>query len=363
MKYLALYLPQFHTFPENDKWWGEGYTEWSAVKKARPLFKGHYEPRVPLNRRYYDLKSEGYQTWKWQSEIAAQYGIYGFCIYQYWFCGKQLMERPAEILLENPDIKTNFCFCWANETWTRTWYGLTNQILIEQTYGEKEDWEKHFDYLLPFFKDNRYIKIDGKPVYCIYRAQDIGCMPEMLEIWDCLAKKNGFPGLYLVAGQTGKGTDHRKDLYDGYYNFEPGLTISNRWKGTGKRLYQIRNHAISLINKILKTSFIESKIEMNSIMGFINGDRAESDISKNAFLGAFPQWDNTPRRDYKGLSYIGTTKDTFKKQLQRIKQIDTRDDPFVFINAWNEWGEGCYLEPDEVQGYCFLEAIKEISEE
>ena len=362
MKYLALYLPQYHSFPENDEWWGEGYTEWTAVQKARPLFKGHYEPRVPMNKRYYDLKNDGYNTWKWQSEIASQYGIYGFCIYQYWFCGKQLMERPAEILLENPDIKTKFCFCWANETWTRTWYGLQDEILIEQTYGDKEDWEKHFNYLLPFFKDDRYIKIDGKPMYCIYRAQDIERMPEMLETWNYLAKINGLQGIYLVAGQTGKGTDRRENLYDGYYNFEPGLTISKRWTGIGKKFFQIRNHTISFLNKRLKTNYVESKIKMDSIMAFINGDDAKSDIDKNAFLGAFPQWDNTPRRDYKGLAYIGSTKEAFKKQLLRIKQIDTRDDPFVFINAWNEWGEGCYLEPDEVQGYCFLEAIKEISE-
>lgn len=363
MKYLALYLPQYHTFPENDKWWGTGYTEWSAVQNAKPVFKGHNEPRIPLDENYYDLKNNGYETWKWQAKLAKEYGVYGFCIYQYWFCGKQLMERPAEILLENTDIDINYCFCWANETWTKTWYGLESEILIEQTYGTKEDWIKHFNYMLPYFKDKRYIKKDNKPMLCVYRPQDIACLPEMLTVWNKLAVENGFSGIKLVGGQTAKGTDNRFELFDAYYNFEPGLTIAKRWRGISKKAYQVRNHLVSWINRNFNKHFAESLIQIDDILPFINGEKAQSDIEKNTYLGAFPQWDNTPRRSYKGLAYLGTSPDSFRKQLQRIREVDKREDSFVFINAWNEWGEGCYLEPDTEQKYSFLNVVKEFSKE
>ncbi|WP_102048673.1 glycoside hydrolase family 99-like domain-containing protein [Pygmaiobacter massiliensis] len=362
MKFLALYLPQYHTFPENDRWWGKGYTEWSAVKAAKPLFKNHIEPKIPLNNNYYDLRCEGYKTWKWQAELANQYGVDGFCIYQYWFCGKQLMEKPAEILLNNKDINIQYCFCWANETWTKTWYGLQNEVLMEQTYGEHDDWVKHFEYMLPYFKDSRYIKIDNRPMLCIYRAQDIECMPQMLAVWNKLAMNYGFDGVYLVAGQTAKGVDQRTELYEAYYNFEPGLTLSNRWKGLSKRFFKLRNHAVRKINKVFHKEIIESIIDSNMLLPYINGAKAKEDLKRNTFLGAFPQWDNTPRRSYKGLTYTHTTPDFFRKQLNRIQEIDSRNNSYVFINAWNEWGEGCYLEPDIANKYAFLEVIKEFSE-
>ena len=155
MRVLALYLPQYHSFKENDEWWGKGYTEWTAVGRAKPLYRGHIQPRVPLGERYYDLVKEGEETLLWQARLAREYGIYGFCFYQYWFKGKMLMEKPMEILLGHPEIDMNYCICWANETWTRTWYGLSEQVLMQQDYGEEEDWYRHFEYLLKFFKDKR----------------------------------------------------------------------------------------------------------------------------------------------------------------------------------------------------------------
>ena len=163
MRVMALYLPQYHCFKENDEWWGKGYTEWTAVKRGKPLFKNHVQPRVPLNGNYYDLDKEGLDTLRWQAKLAKEHGIYGFSIYQYYFKGHKLMQRPMEILIENPDIDINYCICWANETWTRTWYGLESEVLIEQEYGDEKDWGEHFDYCLRFFKDERYIKIDNKP--------------------------------------------------------------------------------------------------------------------------------------------------------------------------------------------------------
>lgn len=361
MKYIALYLPQYHSFPENDEWWGNGYTEWNAVKRGIPLFKGHNQPRVPLNGKYYDLIEDGYETLKWQGDLAKRYGIYGFCFYQYWFCGHLLMEKPAEILLKNSDININFCFSWANETWTRTWYGKENEVLIEQTYGTEADWIKHFEYLLPFFLDKRYIKVNGKPMFCIYRAQDIECLPEMLNTWNNLAKQAGLPGLHIVAGNTARGCDKR-NIADAYYNFEPGLTIAKGWHGLVKERTLFLGRIKKTINRHFHMKFIETKVDANKLLPYINSDQIRKTFKNNTYLGAFPQWDNTPRRGCRGLVYVNTTPSFFEKQLTRIKEI-SEENSFVFINAWNEWGEGCYLEPDERNKYNYLEVIRNSLEE
>ena len=162
MKIIALYLPQFHEIPENNEWWGKGFTEWTNVKTAKPSFKGQYQPRIPLNNNYYNLTDVRAQ--EWQAKLAKEYGIYGFCYYHYWFEGKMLLEKPAEIMLKNLSVDMPFCFCWANHTWLRAWADKSNRTLIKQTYGTEEDWINHFNYLLPFFKDERYIKEDGKPI-------------------------------------------------------------------------------------------------------------------------------------------------------------------------------------------------------
>ena len=165
MKIIAFYLPQFHSFPENDEWWGKGFTEWTNVKRAKPSFKGHYQPRIPLNKNYYNLTDVN--ALKWQADIAKKYGVYGFCYYHYWFDGHMLMEKPMEIMLQNKEVDLPFCICWANENWTKAWAQHSRKVLIAQTYGDKKDWEKHFYYLLPFFKDKRYIYKDGMPIFVI----------------------------------------------------------------------------------------------------------------------------------------------------------------------------------------------------
>lgn len=360
MKIIALYLPQYHAFPENNEWWGEGYTEWKAVKQAKPLFKGHEEPRVPLNDRYYDLDIDGYETLKWQSELANKYGLYGFCFYQYWFCGHKLMEKPAEKLLQHKDINIRFCFSWANETWTRTWYSREDEILIEQTYGDKDNWIEHFNYLLPFFKDDRYIRVNGKPMFCIYRAQNISCLKEMLELWDVLAKQEGFPGVHIVAGNTAGGCDNR-GIVDAYYNFEPGLTLAKGWSEIKRQTSRFGTKSKHFLNQLFKTNMLETKIDAEKLLGYINNERIMKNVDQKTYLGAFPQWDNTPRRSFKGIAYTNTNPAFFEEQLKRIDGIRNKGE-FVFINAWNEWGEGCYLEPDMKNKYAFLEVIRKYSE-
>ncbi len=352
---MCMYLPQFHTFKENDEWWGEGYTEWTAVKRGKPLYRGHIQPRVPLSDRYYDLVNEGYETLKWQAETARKYGIYGFCIYQYWFKGKQLMNRPMEILLENKDIDINFCICWANETWTRTWYGLSEQVLMKQEYGDREDWKKHFDYNLKFFRDDRYIKIDNRPVFMIYRSFDIKDLREMLSCFNKWAREAGFDGIYVISGKTRDRQDDRKELIDGYYYFEPGYTLKNGLNKGKVLAYDIKVLCNSVRNRFLKNKILERRIPAKWILDPIE----KRDYKENEYPGLMPDWDNTPRRGYKGLAYTGTSPERFERTLKILgEKKKTAPHDLVFVNAYNEWGEGAMIEPDEYRGYGYLEAIK-----
>ena len=353
-----MYLPQYHTFPENDKWWGKGYTEWTAVRKGHPLYKGHIQPRVPLDNRYYDLVNDGVNTLKWQAETARKYGIYGFSIYQYWFMGKQLMQRPMEILLEHPEIDINYCICWANESWTRTWYGLSEQVLMQQDYGEEDDWYKHFEYLLKFFNDKRYIKIDNRPVLQIYRSFDIDCLDRMLGCFNKWAHGEGFDGVYVIAGKTAGQQETRTELIDGYYYFEPGYTLKHDFSKWNETKYNMSVLWNTLLNKVRREKKLERSIKASLILDGIRN----RDYKENEFPGLIPDWDNTPRRDYKGLVYKGTCPEKFEEVLRVLKEKkEGHKTDFVFINAWNEWGEGAMLEPDEYRGYGYLEAVKRVS--
>lgn len=356
MKAIALYLPQFHTFPENDAWWGEGYTEWTAVKRAKPLYKGHFQPRVPVDG-YYDLKLDAVNTFKRQAELAKEYGIYGFSIYQYYFNGKQLMEKPMEILLEHKEIDLKYCICWANESWTRTWYGLESEVLMQQDYGEEEDWRKHFEYNLQFFKDDRYIKVNNRPLLQIYRSFDIEKLAQMRACFDMWAKEAGFEGIYLVSGKTAGVQEERVELIDGFYTFEPGYSLKHCLSGMEKLSYNSSVAFKSFINKFAKKKYLERKIPIEWIYRAIEG----RDYAENEFPGIIARWDNTPRRDYKGLVYTGASPERFEKALRILAdKVAGRENDFVFINAWNEWGEGAMLEIDEAEGCAYLEAVKNV---
>lgn len=356
MKILAKYLPQFHVIPENNEWWGENYTEWTAVKNAKTISKHHTQPKVPLNNNYYDLSN--IETWKWQENIINEYNIDGLIIYHYWFLGKKILEKPAENLLANKDINIKYSFCWANESWTRTWYGNDKEILLNQEYGNKINWIEHFNYLLDFFKDERYIKIDNKPLISIYRSAKIDSLNEMRETWEKLAIDNGFNGIYIMSANTSFELEQRDELIDAYYNFEPKHTLKYNLPFIYKYSYIFSVIMRRLYNKIFDNKIVEHIIDYKTIVKFSNTKKRKS--TKPTFKGIFPGWDNTPRTKHKGYIYKNSSIKYFSKKLKEIIN-NSENDEILVINAWNEWGEGCYLEPDSINKFEYLKAIKNLN--
>ena len=351
-KIIPFYLPQFHTIPENDEWWGKGFTEWTNVRKAKPYRKGQSQPRIPLNDNYYDLSKV--ETLRWQAELANKYGIYGFCFYHYWFNGKLLLEKPSQNLLANKDIPLKFCFSWANEPWARTWDGKNTEVLMPQEYGTETEWEKHFEYLLPFFLDERYIKENGKPMFLIYKSASIEKCEEMMNYWNALAKKIGLPGIHFVETLKKWLPETRKLPFDAKVEFEPtgAKNLSTLY------LQRLRRYSIRLLNKLFKTSLPEHP----SISFDEEVNKSLSNLSpEGTYPGVFMGWDNSPRTKEKGIFISRPSKSQFKEYLK--KKIDIGKNvyktDYLFINAWNEWAEGTYLEPDTEMGYAYLEAISE----
>jgi len=356
VKIIVFYLPQFHAIPENDQWWGTGYTEWVNVRKAKPLFEGHYQPRVPLNNNYYNLLDN--HVISWQVDLANKYGIYGFCFYHYWFSGHLLLEKPAEQFLAEKALKTHFCMCWANETWTNTWVSDDFTPLIEQKYGDEQEWEKHFNYLLPFFLDERYIKNDNKPLFVIYRPDLIDDLEKMLTFWQDLAKHNGFKGIDFAYQHIGfdrpkyrkqeKLFTYNIEYQPMYARFNDNYTI--RW------LKEIKEKVFGRIDRILNKKLIKI-CDYDKTWGTILTKKPRTEKS---IPGAFVGWDNTPRRGVRGYLDFGASPEKFQKyltkQISRTRDIYHQDMLFMF--AWNEWAEGGYLEPDTEYEYKFLEAIR-----
>lgn len=358
MKILAFYLPQYHEIEENNRWWGKGFTEWTNMKKATPIFKGHFQPRIPLNNNYYDLTNV--ETLRWQAKLVNQYGLYGLCFYHYWFNGKLLLEKPAELLLQNPDIPLKFCFSWANEPWTRTWSGKGNEVLMPQSYGDRDDWIKHFNYLLPFFKDSRYIKVENAPMFLIYKSRSIPIAKEMMELWNKLAFDNGFNGIHFVETIRDKFLDERELPFRARVEFEPARSFNNSMLSLN--LKRIRRFTIKFINWLFHI-----KLPYYAVVPYKRlVKRSLKKISPiGTYGGVFMGWDNTPRRGIEGLVVSEATKEQFKNYLRKKIHITQKlyNTDMVFINAWNEWCEGAYLEPDTKNKYIYLEAIKEVLSE
>ena len=351
---IAWHLPQFHQIPENDKWWGEGFTEWTNIKKAKPLFKGHYQPRVPLNNNYYNMLDK--ETMQWQHQISTAYGVDAFCYYHYWFDGKMLLEKPMENLLEWKDIPQKFCISWANEPWSRTWSGTHDkEVLMPQKYSGEEGWKKHFDYLIKFFLDERYIKVDNCPVFLLYRANSIPDCDAMIECWDKWAKENGLNGMHIIetinAFQTESVCCNSK------------ATVKMRpMKQTKRGSFFTR--AIRKMKRILNRCYGKVPVEQLYSMIIKEYNNAVAlGYSKPSYDSGFISWDNAPRRANNALIYIKESPKLFENFMTQMFQIAKKDNaPFLFFNAWNEWCEGTYLEPDEKYGYAYLEALKRAKE-
>lgn len=369
MKVVALYLPQFHTIPENDTWWGEGFTEWVNIKKAIPLFENHHQPRIPLQDNYYNLADP--DVMRWQASIAKEHGVYGFCFYHYWFDGKLLLQKPIENFLENKDIDIHFCISWANEHWTDQWVSEKWNVLIEQRYGERDEWKVHFDYLLPYFKDDRYIKVDEKPVFVIYRPHLIDKRAEMLAYWNQLAEQEGFKGMCFVFQRAEILLDDPEfdfSMFDFAAVYQPGFAASEmiRKGQCFRKIRKLKRNILGYLEKHIK--FDSRSISLpkkknrprqdnyDEIWNHILNDK---DIFPNIIPTAFTDWDNTPRRGEKGSVVIGASPDKFEEyftKLIRKAQSQYKTD-LIFIFAWNEWAEGGYLEPDELNGFGYLRAI------
>lgn len=345
MKVIALYLPQFHVVEENSRWWGEGFTEWTTVKTAKKLYSGHLQPKEPLNGYYYNLLE--HKTMEWQAKLMKKYEIDGVCIYHYWFKdGKRILEKPAENLLTWKDIDMPFCFSWANETWARTWSNLAAKnvwaseyermdvntkdgILLEQKYGDETSWREHFYYLLPFFKDKRYIKIDGKPVFMFHKLCDIYCFENMIDCWQELARENGLKGIYVIGNSP---RDSQKVFIDKVFMCEPG--------------YSMRK-CNSVYDNV-------KKMEFDDVWKTILSEDFEEGI-----VGGFVNYDDTPRHGVNGVVIENTSPAKLEKYCTKLFEKNmAAGNNFVFFNAWNEWGEGMYLEPDAAHSFDYLRAVQ-----
>lgn len=367
-KVIAFYLPQYHTIPENDTSYGKGFTEWTNVKKANPLFENHNQPRIPEKNNYYNLLDINVMIK--QAELAKKYGIYGFCYYHYWFKnGKKLLEKPLEAMLKDKRVDIPFMLCWANENWTRKWDGGNNEIIVEQNYGDYEDLKKHIDYLCEFFRDERYIKMDGKPVFIIYKPEIIPNIRKVVGLIRKRVKENGFNGIVIMSQYPDYFFACKKsDLLDYHIQFEPKFIQDYEVEKLNLKRRKVKHfmlsHNMNYLYQILLQKYQkEKKKELvhrdydNDWQEIINYPVDD----KRTVAGAFVDWDNTPRNKM-GLVYDNATPEKF---FYFFKELVTKVDneyalDYIFINAWNEWAEGAYLEPDEKNHYEYLEAIKRV---
>ena len=346
---IAFYLPQFHPTAENDEWWGKGFTEWTNVAKAKPLFKGHSQPHLPADLGFYDLRLA--ETKQAQAEMAREYGIEGFCYYHYWFHGTRMLDRVVREVLESGAPDFPFCLCWANETWSRRWWGDygEKEILLEQTYSEEDDLN-HIRFLIDVFKDERYIKVNGRPVFLIYRTELIeDRLEKMLDVWNRELAAANVPPLYLCSVRTAppKGFEASVDFF-------PGEVLSK----VKSRMRQSIEYRTGKLVPSLKAK--HTKIDYEKIVELAI-KQPYPDYKK--FFCPVPSWDNAARRAEMGaLMLTDSTPEKFERWLSFcVAETEKRfsgEESLLFINAWNEWAEGCHLEPDQKWQRGYLEAVK-----
>jgi hypothetical protein len=365
-KLIAYYLPQYHEIPENNEWWGKGFTEWTNLRKAVPLYEGH---RIlePLGNNYYDLMDKA--TVEWQSDLARTYSVYGFNYYHYWMNGRKILERPAENLLRWKEIDQNFMFMWANHDWTRSWVGK-HEVLLKMTYGGEEEWGAHLSYLMGFFMDPRYIKIGNRPVFQVYSRRTIPRFDEMVAFWDDGCRRKGFDGIYILdnidyemirRGEISKTCsavtlqEHSASVQ--YQETKSGLnrlvTGARRAAGTAaRRLLGIRG-AIPRPG-IKRYSYDDNVAASIALM-------KKLDLGLTTFFGVCTGWDNTPRYGRRGYVVEGATPQKFQHYIAEAMRLsEARGQEFIFVACWNEWCEGMCLEPTKQDGYGYLEAVRSV---
>lgn len=376
-KVIALYLPQFHPTPENDEWWGKGFTEWTNVGKAKPLFKGHYQPRVPADLGYYDLRVP--EVREQQVELAKEAGVDAFCYYHYYFGkGKRILERPFTEVVKSGKPDFPFCLCWANHTWSnKTWEkassSVKDQILAEQTYGGENDYTEHFYCLLDAFKDNRYLKIEGKIVFVVYDVINFKDVSNFLKVWRKLAEENGLPGFYfigMVSSTLGFTIDRDGSHKTALPNLKSSADIFNyvlaqgfdAVNSFGKTRGELMNRGVwyRVFDRILHKFGIYRKVTYdynNTVKNYF----APEDTWENVFPTILPQWDRSPRRgDAEGV-YVNQSPDNFYRHVKHalsIIQKKKEEHQVIFLKSWNEWAEGNYMEPDLKFGHGYINALK-----
>ncbi|MEO6876286.1 MAG: glycoside hydrolase family 99-like domain-containing protein [Opitutaceae bacterium] len=346
-KLIAFYLPQYHTVPENDEWWGKGFTEWRNVARARPLFRGHYQPHLPADLGFYDLRVP--EVRQAQAAMARQYGIGAFCYYHYWFNGRRILERPFNEVLASGEPDFPFCLCWANENWTRAWDGGSRQVLLAQAYSDADD-EAHFHALLPAWLDPRYLRHDGRPVFLVYAASQLPDPLRTTTRWRELARTHGLPGLYLLRVESvhEERTDPRPLGFDAAVEFQPDWRRLSepRWRHYRRRLVQ----KLGLQPPRSWQQHIRDYREVVDIA------LAKPVPSYPSFPCVTPSWDNSARRTTGASILRDCAPAIYESWLRQV--IERQKPEFVFINAWNEWAEGCHLEPCQRFGLAYLEATQ-----
>lgn len=374
---IALYLPQFHPTPENDRWWGPGFTEWTNVAKAKPLFRGHQQPRIPADLGFYDLRLP--ETREQQAQLAREAGVEGFCYYHYWFGnGRQLLERPLQEVVASGKPDFPFCICWANHTWSnKTWERKSavqkNSVLMEQTYPGTEDDIAHFNTLLPMFKDRRYMTVDGKLIFAIYDPFGFKNVQQFIATWRRLAEENGLSGFHFI-GMTPSTLTIRTAPDGTRQRVMPNLESSAE---IYRRVLDLGFDAVNSLGKRRGEMLYEGKWKniaktVLRHIGFPTGSMrydyertvrnyfAPEDTWENVYPSILPQWDRTPRVASMDGVYVNATPEKFENHIRQALSLIKDKQPehrILFLKSWNEWGEGNYVEPDMEWGHGFIDAI------
>lgn len=376
---IAYYLPQFHPIPENDKWWGKGFTEWTNVAKATPLYKGHYQPKIPADLGFYDLRLP--QVRKAQAELAHEAGIEGFCYWHYWFGkNKKLLDTPFNEVLNSGEPNFPFCLGWANHSWSnKTWEKgnskTTDSILMEQTYSE-EDYEIHFYELLKAFKDERYITVDGKPVFVVFDPLAIPAPNKFITIWQELAKENGLKGIHfvgIISNLSGFKINEKGEKK--YYIASPSEPATERYKqvlnagfdainsrGLFRAEMKAKGRLRKLAYKFLRKYSPIKLLDKYSYEKIIKNLYVEEDKWENVYPTILPNWDRSARSGKNASIYHGSTPELFRNNIERaLEYTKEKNDEhkILFLMSWNEWAEGNYIEPDLKFGKQYLNVIKE----